>query len=197
MVSIAALASTQNSIFARPHAVRYACDEIHHLFACPVSDHITNLNALHAYYHTAIDQKVDIEEWCHEMCLNLRVLEEVMRIRKQLIPAAARVLGLTQGQGLKSLDYSDMSWETKIRKALARSFFHNSAIWAAKGPDLYTTVHNNYSAGVSPGSALVGGIHQWVVYDKLCHFGKQYMTNVTSVEVDWLIVRYVLPSCTV
>lgn len=58
IISLAALNSTQNPIFARSHKVRYAPDTAHTQFACPISDHISQLNALHAYVRVSSQGKV-------------------------------------------------------------------------------------------------------------------------------------------
>lgn len=54
--------------------------------------------------------------------------------------------------------------------------------------DIYTTVHDNHSAGLHPGSALVADNHEWIVYNTLTYAGKQVMETVTAVDLEWLIV---------
>ncbi|KAF4982504.1 hypothetical protein FZEAL_1897 [Fusarium zealandicum] len=48
----ATLASTQRSILVRPHETKFAADEIHAQLACPLSDHITHINAFYQYMRT-------------------------------------------------------------------------------------------------------------------------------------------------
>jgi pre-mRNA-splicing factor ATP-dependent RNA helicase DHX15/PRP43 len=60
MVSLAALASTQQSIFLRPIEVKYVADLSRHQFADPFSDHITSLNAFHAYIGAKGEKKVNM-----------------------------------------------------------------------------------------------------------------------------------------
>lgn len=184
MVSLAALASTQHSIFVRPYGPRYAADTIKPWFFHPTSDHLSQLNALHAYVRTKLQGNIDIEQWCFDAFLSGRVLEEVLRIREQLL-ALAR--GFLVG-GPRTTPFGDEIYDTNIRKALAQSFFHQAALFAGKGDDIYVTVHDNHSAGIHPESALVKSNYEWVIYNKFIYSGKQHMQTVTAVDPAWLIV---------
>lgn len=186
IISIAALNSTQNSIFARPHDVRYVADLAHTQFACPVSDHISQLNALHAYVRVSSQGKVDMDMWCFETFLDRRTLEEVIQIRIQLKDMAERLLKAR----LKAANFGNLACHTNIRKALARSFFYRSAIYSDKGDDIYATVHDSWPAGIHPESSLVGINHEWVIFSEFVHTGRQYMQNITAVDPEWLIVRF-------
>jgi pre-mRNA-splicing factor ATP-dependent RNA helicase DHX15/PRP43 len=185
MVSLAALASTQQSIFVRPHSVRYAADAIRPWFFNGSSDHLSQLNALHAYVRTKLQGKIDMEQWCFDTFLSGRVLEEVLLIRQQLL---ALVRGFLVG-GLRSTEFGCETYDTNIRKALAQSFFHQSAFYTGKGDDIYVTVHDNHPAGIHPGSALVKCNYEWVIYNTFVYTGKQYLETVTAVDPTWLMVR--------
>ncbi|KAK6710796.1 hypothetical protein SNK05_005240 [Fusarium graminearum] len=52
LITIAATKSVRNYILTRPSATRQAADLAHQQFSCPMSDHITGLNAFHAYLDT-------------------------------------------------------------------------------------------------------------------------------------------------
>ncbi|PCD33876.1 hypothetical protein FGRA07_09031 [Fusarium graminearum] len=52
IITIAATKSVRNYILTRPSATRQAADLAHQQFSCPMSDHITGLNAFHAYLDT-------------------------------------------------------------------------------------------------------------------------------------------------
>ncbi|KAL6404864.1 putative pre-mrna splicing factor rna helicase protein [Ilyonectria robusta] len=183
IISLAALNSTQNSIFARPHKVRYVADLAHKQFACSVSDHISQLNALHAYVRVSSQGKVDMDMWCFEAFLDRSTLDEVIQIRIQLKNMAERLLQAP----LKAANFGDPACHTNIRKALARSFFYRSAIYSDKGDDIYATVHDNWPAGIHPESSLVGVNHEWVIFGEFVHTGRQYIQNITAVDPDWLI----------
>jgi pre-mRNA-splicing factor ATP-dependent RNA helicase DHX15/PRP43 len=184
MLSLAALASTQQSIFVRPYPPRYIADTARQRWFDGTSDHLSQLCALHAYAHEKFSGKINIDQWCFDAFLNRRVLDEVLNIRDQLYgPACRFLLG-----GLRSTPFSDEAYAYNIRKALARSFFHQSAFYTGDG-DLYTTVHNNYPAGIHLESGLIGCQHQWVIFNNFIYSDKQYIQNVTAVDPTWLMVR--------
>ncbi|KAG8360734.1 hypothetical protein FVEN_g1552 [Fusarium venenatum] len=116
IIAITAIASTQNSMFLRPWNVRTAADASRARFACPDSDHVAQLNALHGYVrtkHTAKD--MDLDQWCSDAFIDRKVMEEALQIRQQLINIAEEIFDqlLTSGTG-------DDEYEISIRKALAR-----------------------------------------------------------------------------
>lgn len=93
MVTIAATESTQQPMFLPPQPFRYTRDLAHRRFHCPVSDQMSLMNAFHSYIRTknrfqtlmgkaAADKAVD--EWCAHGFLSRDVLEEAIRLRKQL-----------------------------------------------------------------------------------------------------------------
>jgi pre-mRNA-splicing factor ATP-dependent RNA helicase DHX15/PRP43 len=62
MISLAALATTQQSIFLTPSAVSQVAQISRQQFAYPLSDHITGLNALHAYVGAKLEKKMDMDK---------------------------------------------------------------------------------------------------------------------------------------
>ncbi|KAM5345014.1 hypothetical protein ACJ41O_010876 [Fusarium nematophilum] len=180
-------------------STRFSCAPMGHDMlltglACPMSDHITQLNVLHAYVRAETEGE-DMDRWCHELFVNKRVLDKTLEIRNQLLSLVNILLGPIIG-----LDFGEgEGYFTRILKALARSMFWRVAIRdpgnkAAKGgaiikndQNLYRAVHGNHPAGLHPDSALVGIKHEWVIFDAFMHSGKQYMETVTAVELEWLI----------
>lgn len=80
MIDLAAISSTQHPIFSRPPPARFAADIAHQRFACPLSDHISQLNALHAYESAMkTNNRLPISQWCFDAFLNRRALSEVVR----------------------------------------------------------------------------------------------------------------------
>lgn len=193
MVALAALSSTQHSIFARPHQQRFDADLVHRRWFNPLSDHISQLNALHAYVNLIRRGMAQayIDRWCLKHFLSRSVLDEVLRIRKQLKLIVEDMLH----EQTKSVMISDEDYHTNIRKALARSLYHHAAIQSKKlGDRCYTTVHGNIPAGVDPGSSVVGFPHEWVVYNTFGYAGMPYLRTATVVDSEWLIVsEYVQP----
>lgn len=88
IVSLAALATAQSQhpIHLRPHGFRAVADEARNIFACPVSDHIAELGALHAFCEAK--KSADVDLWCRNRFLNRRVLENALRLRDNLVTVA-------------------------------------------------------------------------------------------------------------
>ncbi|KAM0421115.1 hypothetical protein ACHAPT_011186 [Fusarium lateritium] len=196
IVSIAAptAAQSQHSIL-RPQGYRIVANAARRMFACPVSDHIAQLNALHAFCQARAKQAGRVDLWCRNRFLNRRVLEETLKVREHLVRIAKEFFGTITG-----MDCGDGEYDDKICKALARSMFCNVAIRdpgsrAAKGNgpivenegDLYRTVHRNHHAALHPDSGLIGIKHEWVVFDKFAHRGKEYQQTVTAIKPEWVI----------
>ncbi|KAF5646686.1 ATP-binding protein PRP16 [Fusarium tjaetaba] len=190
MITIAALENTQQSMFLRPQPFRYTADLAHQRFSCPVSDQMSLMNAFHSYVRTknqfqalmskaAADKAVN--EWCAHAFLNRSVLEEAVRLRKQLKQSFTSLFD----QEPTVSDFTSPDYDVNIRKALARAFFYRSAIRDPGGTDW--TVHGNWPAGLHPDSSLVGINHEWVVYGGLSYSAYQYLSSVTAVDPEWLI----------
>ncbi|KAF5605333.1 pre-mrna splicing factor rna helicase [Fusarium subglutinans] len=179
MVALAALGSTQDPVLLHPPRVAVA-RVAHSRFTCPNSDHITNLHALHAYVRTKIQDNMDMAQWCFDAFIDQRVMEEVLQIREQL---KAKVQSMLDAP-LTSASFDD-EFELKIRKALARSLYTNSAI--EKGEDVYMTVHDAVPAVVPMTSALFKQGYPWVVFDKVACYGNRiFIENATAVDPEWL-----------
>ncbi|CAH0058527.1 unnamed protein product [Clonostachys solani] len=185
MIDLAAISSTQHPIFLRPPPARFAADIAHQRFACPLSDHISQLNALHAY-ESAIktENRLPINQWCFDAFLNRRALSEAVRIRDQLVVSLQNELAITK----EVCRFEDAEYDTHIRKTLARSFFYQCAL---KHPDMfgtiYRTVHEGHTAGIHPESVLSEGIQEWMVYSEFVSSGTPYLQTVTAVDPAWLI----------
>ncbi|KAF5546665.1 ATP-binding protein PRP16 [Fusarium mexicanum] len=175
MITIAALESTQQSMFLRPQPFRYAADLARQRFFCPNQKSSQDLMGKDA------DKAVD--EWCADAFLNRGVLEEAVRLRQQLKESFRYLFGKQPAVS----DFTSSDYDVNIRKALARSFFYRSAIRDPAGRDWYRTVHGNWPAGLDPDSSLVGCRHEWVIYGGFSYNAYQYLSSVTAVDTKWLI----------
>jgi pre-mRNA-splicing factor ATP-dependent RNA helicase DHX15/PRP43 len=191
MLTIAAIQSNQHPIFLRPQSSKSAADIAHQRFLCPVSDHITQLNAVHAYLQaesqsiqpsgSSVD--VNMREWCSDAFLSMRAIAEVKLIRIQLRKCFADLFKEDPKAGrLESPEYN-----INIRKALAGAFSHQVA-FSDNGDDLYRVLHFNWHAGIHPDSSLSGINHQWIIYDSFVDTFQQHLTTVTAIEPEWIMV---------
>ncbi|RYP07554.1 hypothetical protein DL765_009121 [Monosporascus sp. GIB2] len=182
IVTIAAAASTQQSIFLRPHAVQHVAHMVMRVFGHPLSDHVTIINAIHAYIRAKIEGKIDMALWCRSFFINQRAMEEVLTIRRHVVETLVKKYGKDFVTGTPFGDFPDVN----IRKSLAMGLFHQTAI-KHKGEDVYRTIHQNQDALLHPESGLIKAGHEWVVYNSFVLSSKQYLHVVTAVEPEWLV----------
>jgi pre-mRNA-splicing factor ATP-dependent RNA helicase DHX15/PRP43 len=182
--------STQKTIFSRPHSHRQNADLARQQFAEPLSDHLTFVNALHAYCRQCKAAKTNnwnMDEWCFHHFLNRNVLDEVLCIRRHIQDKMSEIL---KTKTWDSTLFGHENYFTNIRKALTLSFFTQTAILFDKDHDIYRTVHENNSALLHPDSALLKGGHEWVLYHDFLLTGKPYMQVVTVIDPEWIVVCY-------
>lgn len=53
-------------------------------FAHPLSDHITQLNALHAFMRTKAEETIDLERWCFDHFNSKSAMDEVCQLRDRI-----------------------------------------------------------------------------------------------------------------
>ncbi|KAK8879479.1 P-loop containing nucleoside triphosphate hydrolase protein [Apiospora arundinis] len=182
MLTIVAIENTDGSIFCRPRAIQWVADEVVHGFAYPQSDHITNLNAVHAYL--TVIGKPEAAQWCSIHFLNKEKLDYVLRIRGQLRNKFKQVRGEFKTEGFDTPGYFD-----RLRKALARGLFTQTAFWD-RGHQ-YRTLHENAPMLLHPNSALRRqldpGTSGWiVVYSELLRTSRAYGGATTAIEPEWI-----------
>jgi HrpA-like RNA helicase len=132
--------------------VQFAADIAHQRFACPLSDHISQLNALHAYESAMkTNNRLPICQWCFDAFLNRRALSEIVRIRDQLLASLQQELTYTN----EICGFEDAEYDTHIRKTLAQGFLYQCALKHSNiFATVYKTVHEGHSAGIHPESSL-------------------------------------------
>ncbi|ETS76248.1 hypothetical protein PFICI_11635 [Pestalotiopsis fici W106-1] len=202
MCAIVAASSQQNPIWVRPTEFADAAD-LHGpaLFAHPLSDHITSLNAVQAYAKAFMEKKVDLNEWCLENFLSRAALDSVCTLRNRLIKLAEK-----RWPGCIPTVADDISadeYHVRIRKALAIGLCTQSAVKKIK-TDLHMTVNYNKGGIISAESSVLyhgydlssmpinrasNGFpaYQWIVYDEFVSVaGKPTFSNVTVIEPEWV-----------
>lgn len=134
ILSLTALLSVPQ-IFLRPASNRKKADEAKANFAHPDGDHLTLLNAFHAYLSPEAQQNPN--NWCRENFLSMRALQSANSVRQQLQRIMER-----NGLEMISTPFEHRDYYTNIRRALVSGFFMQVAKKSSSGKQ-YITVKDN------------------------------------------------------
>jgi pre-mRNA-splicing factor ATP-dependent RNA helicase DHX15/PRP43 len=180
ILSITSLLSVPQ-IFVRPANNRKRADEMKSHFSHPDGDHLTMLNAYHAYKGQAASDSASAKQWCHEHFLSFRHLSSADSVRTQL----KRIME-TNGLDLISTPFEDKNYYTNIRRALLTGFFMQVAMKESSGK-LYRTVKDDQAVLIHP-STVLRTEFDWVVYNEFVLTSKQYIRTCTGIRPEWLLV---------
>lgn len=172
-LTIAAMLSAPR-VFMRPQGQERLADEAKSQFAHGDGDHLTLLNAFHAYKANGCSK-----DWCWDNFLTHRSLQQADSVRRQLEGIAKRV-----GVNMGSTPFTSPDYYTHIRKALAAGFFMQVAHLERTGH--YLTIKDNQVVSSHPSNVL-DYKPEWVVYHEFVLTSKNYIRNVTAVDGEWLM----------
>ena len=179
ILSITSLLSVPQ-IFVRPAANRKRADEMKSHFSHPDGDHLTLLNAYHAFKGQSGDSGA-AKQWCHEHFLSFRHLSSADNVRAQL----KRIME-THGLELVSTPFEDKNYYTNIRRALLAGFFMQVAMKESHGK-VYRTVKDDQAVMIHP-STVLRTEYDWVLYNEFVLTSKQYIRTCTGIRPEWLLV---------
>lgn len=179
ILSLAALLSVP-PIFVRPATARRRADSARKLFSHPNGDHLTMLNAYHAY--RSPDAQKNPEDWCRDYFLSFEALQLADKARKEL----QRTMEYEEID-LVSTSFEDKSYYKNIQRALLAGFFMQVAKRQVGYAHTYMTVKDNQSVLLHPGTLLDQG-SEWVLYNEFIFTEKNYIRTVTKIEPEWLFV---------
>ncbi|KAK2790414.1 DEAH-box ATP-dependent RNA helicase prp43 [Emmonsiellopsis sp. PD_33] len=179
ILSITSLLSVPQ-IFVRPASQRKRADEMKALFAHPDGDHLTLLNAYHAF--KGPEAQANPRQWCHDHFLSLRALQSADNVRQQL----QRIMEREEVE-LISTPFEDKKYYENIRRALVSGFFMQVAKKESQGKNLYKTVKDNNEAVLLHPSSVLGHEAEWVLYNEFVLTTKSYIRTVTAVKGEWLL----------
>ncbi|EFC46607.1 predicted protein [Naegleria gruberi] len=160
--------------FVRPKGQQREADSAKAQFQHQDGDHLTLLNAFHAFGQNGYDKK-----WCFDNYLNYRSLRSAESVRKQLDQLMAK-----SGINRVSEDHNSVEYYRNIRKALCTGFFMNVAF--KDRSNHYCTVKDNQVVALHPSTTL-NHTPEWVIYDEFVLTNKQYVRTVTEIEGEWLL----------
>ncbi|KAL1914768.1 uncharacterized protein VTP21DRAFT_8026 [Calcarisporiella thermophila] len=173
ILSITALLSVPQ-IWVRPNEARKQADEARARFAHPDGDHLSLLNAYHAFKTAGDDPK-----WCYDNFLNHRSLKSADNVRQQLRRIMERF-----DLDLVSTPFEDRNYYPNIRKAMVAGFFMQVAHFERSGH--YLTVKDNQRVHLHP-SCVLDHKPEWVIYHEFVLTTRNFIRTVTDVRGEWLI----------
>ena len=201
VLSLVALLSVP-AVFLRPRtAAAAAADRAKAYFAHPSGDHLTLLNAYHAFKQQerrlgVVGASSDasgnsnnkdgegensaLQRWCAEHYLQHRSLRSADSVRTQLARIMAR-----QGVALTSTDYAHPEYYTRIRKALVPGFFMQVAHLEPTTRQ-YLVPKDRQTVALHP-STVLDHRPEWVLYNDYVLTTKKYIRTVTEVRGEWLL----------
>jgi pre-mRNA-splicing factor ATP-dependent RNA helicase DHX15/PRP43 len=173
MLTIVALTSVPN-IFMRPKEAAKAADEAKAQFAHIDGDHLTLLNAYHAYKQNGSDK-----DWCYENFINYRAINSADSVREQL----QRIM-LKLQLPINSTEFHHQDYYTNIRKCLAAGLFMQVAHLQKQGH--YLTVKDHQVVSIHPSSVL-DSKPAFLLFQEFVLTSRNYIRTVTSVRLEWLL----------
>ncbi|KAK1242127.1 hypothetical protein MKX07_000113 [Trichoderma sp. CBMAI-0711] len=179
ILSITSLLSVPQ-IFVRPASSRKRADEMKALFSHPDGDHLTLLNAYHAFKGQDTVDPNSVKQWCHEHFLSYRHLSSADSVRAQL----KRIME-THGLELVSTPFEDKNYYTNIRRAMLAGFFMQVAMKESSGK-VYRTVKDEQAVLIHPSTVLRTDF-DWVMYNEFVLTSKQYIRTCTGIRPEWLL----------
>lgn len=172
VVIIAAFLSARN-VFSRPRGKEREADAAHSKFKNPESDVLTFLRIWEEYEVVGRSNA-----WCFENFLNSKTLQEISKIREQIIDILFH-----NGINISSKNPDP----DKIMKAVAMGLVYNLFIFTTFGRFAYQGVLRGFDVFIHPGSSVFGYDNiRCFVAAKVVQTKKNYAQVVTKVQVDWL-----------
>ncbi|KAJ2657678.1 DEAH-box ATP-dependent RNA helicase prp22 [Coemansia sp. RSA 1200] len=172
VLTIAAILSSEGSIFYRPKEKQAAADSKKAKFHQPEGNHLTLLTVYNSWKAAKFSNT-----WCFEDFLQFRRLRSASDIRKQMVGIMDRYKQDIVSCGERNFD--------PVRRALCAGFFRHTA---KRDPqEGYKTLVEGAPVYIHPSSALFSKNPEWVIYYELVVTSKKYMHNITVVEPRWLV----------
>jgi len=159
--------------FIRPKDNTKQADDARAKFAHIDGDHLTLLNAYHAF-----KQKGEDQNWCYQNFINYRSLKAADDIRNQLKQLMAKM-----NLKLVSTDFNSSAYAENIKKSLIAGYFTHVAHLQRSGS--YMTVKDNQILLIHPSSVL-DHKPEWVVYHEFVLTTRNYIRTVTDIKGEWL-----------
>lgn len=170
VLTIVSMLSVQN-VFYRPKDKQALADQKKAKFNQPEGDHLTLLSVYNSWKNNKFSNA-----WCYENFVQIRTLKRAQDVRKQLLGIMDR----------HKLDVVSAGKNTvRVQKTVCSGFFRNAA---KKDPqEGYRTLVDSQVVYIHPSSALFNRQPEWVIYHELVQTTKEYMREVTTIDLKWLV----------
>ena len=178
VLSITAMLSVQQC-FMRPKDAAKEADAAKAKFAHVDGDHLTLLNAYHAFKQASEGAADGGKAWCWDNFIDFRAMSSADNVRRQLESIMTRA-----GVALNSTDFSNKAYYVNIRKALTAGLFMHVAHLEKTGQ--YLTVKDNQVVALHP-STVLDHKPEWVLYNEFVLTTKNFIRTVTSTRGEWLV----------
>eukprot|EP01083_Nonionella_stella_P066695 175857_1 len=173
ILSIVSLLSVPQ-LFVRPQEAKSQADQARDRFAHIDGDHLTFLNAYHAFKQNSEDPN-----WCYDNFLNYRSLKSADSVRSQL----QRIMTRLQLE-MCSTDFASKEYYINIRKCIVEGFFMQCAHLERSGN--YLTVKDNQVVSLHP-SCCLDHKPEWILYNEFVLTSKNFVRTVVDVRGQWLV----------
>jgi pre-mRNA-splicing factor ATP-dependent RNA helicase DHX15/PRP43 len=206
ILSIVAMLSIP-SPFMRPPEAKKAADDAKQQFIHPDGDHLTLLNAYHAYKSNRDDAN-----WCWDNFLAHRSLKQADSVRQQLVQTMKRL-----NLEMISSEFGTASYYNNIKKCITSGYFMQVAHLERTG--YYLTCKDNQVVQLHPSTGInykpqvffclvflhsvteriltLNPLHvplsfsltyiKWVIYNEFVLTSKNYIRDCTVVTGEWLM----------
>ncbi len=160
--------------FIRPRDQQSEADAAKTRFSHVDGDHLTLLNAYHAF-----KQNNEDSQWCYNNYINYRAMKSADSVRSQLVRIASRF-----NMSLMSTDFTSRDYYLNIRRAILSGYFMQVAHLERQGS--YLTVKDNQMVSLHPSTCL-DHKPEWVMYNEFVLTTKNYIRICTEAKGDWLV----------
>ena len=184
ILTIAAMTSLGGNVWFYHDGDRKKMDTSRRKFAADEGDHLTLLNAYHAF----VTKGKKESKFCRENNLNFKSMTRAVSIRAQLKRHLER-LGLAVDESLASTGAASQNPATKaeqVRRCLTTGYFAHAAKMQPDGT--FRNVEGNTVLHAHPSSLMFNRKADWVIFHEIMETGsKIFIRDITKVDKSWLL----------
>ncbi|KAK8231419.1 P-loop containing nucleoside triphosphate hydrolase protein [Phyllosticta capitalensis] len=183
ILSIAAMTSLQGNVWFYHEGQKKAQETARRKFAVEEGDHLTLLNAYHAF----VTKGKKEAKWCRDNYLNYKSMTRAVSVRNQLRRYLERfgidVSESLSGDGVLRAGGPDKA--EQVRRCLTTGFFAHAARMQPDGT--FKTV-GGMTLHAHPTSLMFNRKADWVIFHEIMETGnKTFIRDISRIEKGWLL----------